>query len=131
MKIALDPTPFHHDYELLEFPRVVAELGDDNLQLTPHEDLIPFDIHPRADDDLVAKFRKACEHANVGIASVCGVRAGSGRLRRSVTATPTARMACTSSPAARPSPAAGWTAAMAASNSASHRTPSHLVECAF
>jgi myo-inositol catabolism protein IolH len=27
MKIALDPTPFHHGRELLEFPRVVAELG--------------------------------------------------------------------------------------------------------
>lgn len=27
VKVALDPTPFHHDYELLEFPRLVAELG--------------------------------------------------------------------------------------------------------
>ena len=27
MKIAQDPTPFHHDHELLDFPRVVAELG--------------------------------------------------------------------------------------------------------
>ena len=60
MKIALDPTPFHHDYELLEFPRVVAELGYEHLQLTPHRDFIPFFNHPRADDDLVAKFRKAC-----------------------------------------------------------------------
>lgn len=24
MKVALDPTPFHHDYELLELPRLVA-----------------------------------------------------------------------------------------------------------
>ena len=38
MKIALDPTPFHHDFELLEFPRVVAELGYEYLQLTPHRD---------------------------------------------------------------------------------------------
>jgi hypothetical protein len=42
MKIALDPTPFHHDYELLDFPRVVAELGFEYMQLTPHRDFIPF-----------------------------------------------------------------------------------------
>ena len=66
MKIALDPTPFHHDYELLDFPRLVAELGYEYLQLTPHRDFIPFFNHPRADDDLVAKFRKACADAGVG-----------------------------------------------------------------
>jgi myo-inositol catabolism protein IolH len=78
MKIALDPTPFHHDYELLEFPRVVAELGYEYLQLTPHRDFIPFFNHPRADDDLVAKFRKACADAGVGIASVLPVLRWSG-----------------------------------------------------
>ena len=55
MKIALDPTPFHHDYELLEFPRLVADLGYEYLQLTPHRDFIPFFNHPRADDELVAQ----------------------------------------------------------------------------
>ena len=54
MKIALDPTPFHHDYALLDFPRVVADLGYGYLQLTPHRDFIPFYNHPRADDALVA-----------------------------------------------------------------------------
>ena len=78
MKIALDPTPFHHDYELLEFPRLVAELGYENLQLTPHRDFIPFFNHPRADDDLVAQFRKACADAGVGIASVLPVLRWSG-----------------------------------------------------
>ncbi len=78
MKIALDPTPFHHDYELLEFPRLIAELGYEHLQLTPHRDFIPFYNHPRADDDLVTKFRKACEHAGVGIASVLPVLRWSG-----------------------------------------------------
>ena len=78
MKIALDPTPFHHDYELLEFPRVVAELGFEYLQLTPHRDFIPFFNHPRADDDLVAKFRKSCADAGVGIASVLPVLRWSG-----------------------------------------------------
>ena len=78
MKLALDPTPFHHDYELLELPRVVAELGYEHLQLTPHRDFIPFHNHPRADDDLVAKFRKACADAGVGIASVLPVLRWSG-----------------------------------------------------
>ena len=78
MKIALDPTPFHHDYELLEFPRVVADLGYEHLQLTPHRDFIPFFNHPRADDDLVAKFRKACADTGVGIASVLPVLRWSG-----------------------------------------------------
>ena len=78
MKIALDPTPFHHDHELLEFPALVAELGYEHLQLTPHRDFIPFFNHPRADDDLVAKFRKACTDAGVGIASVLPVLRWSG-----------------------------------------------------
>ena len=39
MKVALDPTPFHHSHSLLELPAVVAELGFEYLQLTPHVDL--------------------------------------------------------------------------------------------
>lgn len=78
MKIALDPTPFHHDFSLLELPRVVADLGYDYLQLTPHVDMIPFFNHPKADDDLVAKFKKACKDAGVGIASVLPVLRWSG-----------------------------------------------------
>lgn len=78
MKVALDPTPFHHDYSLLELPGVVAELGYEYLQLTPHVDMIPFFNHPKADDALVAKFRKACSDAGVGIASVLPVLRWSG-----------------------------------------------------
>jgi myo-inositol catabolism protein IolH len=73
MKIALDPTPFHHDFPLLELPAVVADCGYEWLQLTPHRDFIPFFNHPRADDALVAKFAKACAHAGIGIASVLPV----------------------------------------------------------
>ena len=36
VKIALDPTPFHHSHGLLEFPRVVADLGYEYMQMTPH-----------------------------------------------------------------------------------------------
>ncbi|WP_338893124.1 sugar phosphate isomerase/epimerase [Rhodococcus sovatensis] len=78
MKIALDPTPLHHDFSLLELPRAVAELGYEYLQLTPHVDMIPFFNHPKADDDLVTKFKKACTDAGVGIASVLPVLRWSG-----------------------------------------------------
>ena len=65
MKIALDPTPFHHTHGLLELPRLVAELGFEHVQLTPHRDFIPFYRHPRADDDLVRRFRRECDAAGI------------------------------------------------------------------
>lgn len=78
MKIALDPTPFHHSHSLLEFPRLAADLGYEWLQLTPHADFIPFFNHPKADDDLVQAFKKACTDAGVGVASVLPVLRWSG-----------------------------------------------------
>jgi myo-inositol catabolism protein IolH len=77
-KIALDPTPFHHDLGLLEFPRKVADLGYEYLQLTPHKDFIPFHRHPKADDDLVDAFAAACVDAGVQVASVLPVLRWSG-----------------------------------------------------
>ncbi|MCY1694456.1 sugar phosphate isomerase/epimerase family protein [Curtobacterium sp. SL109] len=77
-KIALDPTPFHHDLDLLEFPRKVAELGYEYLQLTPHRDFIPFFRHPKADDDLVDAFAASCADAGVQVASVLPVLRWSG-----------------------------------------------------
>ena len=78
VKIALDPTPFHHTHSLLEFPRVAADLGYEWLQLTPHADFIPFFNHPKADDDLVKAFAMACRDAGVGVASVLPVLRWSG-----------------------------------------------------
>lgn len=78
VKIALDPTPFHHSHGLLEFPRVAADLGYEWLQLTPHPDMIPFFNHPKADDDYVTAFKKACKDAGVGIASTLPVLRWSG-----------------------------------------------------
>jgi myo-inositol catabolism protein IolH len=77
-KIALDPTPFHHDIPLLEFPQRVADLGFDFLQMTPHADFIPFYRHPKADDDLVDALAAACTDAGVQIASVLPVLRWSG-----------------------------------------------------
>lgn len=73
MKIALDPTPFHATHSLLEFPALVKGLGYDYMQMTPHPDFIPFFNHPKADDELVAQLRRACEDAEVQIASVLPV----------------------------------------------------------
>jgi len=78
VKIAQDPTPFHHDHRLLDFPRVVADLGYEHIQLTPHRDFIPFFRHPKADDALVRAFKKSCDDAGVGIASVLPVQRWSG-----------------------------------------------------
>ncbi|MCJ1713244.1 sugar phosphate isomerase/epimerase [Curtobacterium sp. VKM Ac-2922] len=77
-KIALDPTSFHHDLSLLEFPQKVADLGYEYLQLTPHQDFIPFFRHPKADDDLVDAFAAACTDAGVQLASVLPVLRWSG-----------------------------------------------------
>ncbi|WP_312183152.1 sugar phosphate isomerase/epimerase [Arthrobacter sp.] len=73
MKIALDPTPFHHSHSVLEFPKIAAELGYKYLQLTPHQDVLPFFTHPKADDALVTDLKKACAEADVEIASVLPV----------------------------------------------------------
>lgn len=73
VKIALDPTPFHHTNSLLEFPKVAADLGYEYLQLTPHPDFIPFFNHARADDELIKAMKKACKDAGVQIASTLPV----------------------------------------------------------
>ena len=74
VRIALDPTPYHHDHSLLEFPDIAARLGYEHLQLTPHVDFAPFFRYPKADDDLVAKFKKAAADAGVGIPAILPVQ---------------------------------------------------------
>jgi myo-inositol catabolism protein IolH len=74
VRIALDPTPYHHSHSLLEFPDVAARLGYEHLQLTPHEDFAPFFRHPRADDELVAKLKKAAADAGVSIPALLPVQ---------------------------------------------------------
>jgi myo-inositol catabolism protein IolH len=74
MKIALDPTPFHHGHTLLEFPRLVADLGYEWMHLTPHRDFAPFFSHPRPDDDYVAQLKKAVADAGIGIPALLPVQ---------------------------------------------------------
>ena len=74
VRIALDPTPYHHDFGLLEFPEVAARLGYEFLQLTPHVDFTPFFRYPKADDALVAKLKKAASDAGVAIPAILPVQ---------------------------------------------------------
>ncbi|NQX29404.1 sugar phosphate isomerase/epimerase [Microbacteriaceae bacterium VKM Ac-2854] len=70
VKIALDPTPFHHSHSFLEFPSVVADLGYEWMQLTPHPDFIPFHRRARADDESVQGLKKAVSDAGIGICAL-------------------------------------------------------------
>jgi myo-inositol catabolism protein IolH len=74
MKIALDPTPFHSDLPFLDFPRKVAELGYEYIQLTPHPNFLPFFAHPRADDDYVEAVKRSVADAGIGISSLLPVQ---------------------------------------------------------
>ncbi|WP_127818128.1 sugar phosphate isomerase/epimerase family protein [Microbacterium sp. CPCC 204701] len=74
VRIALDPTPYHHDHELLQFPEVAARLGFEHLQLTPHVDFMPFFRYPKADDDLVVKLKKSVRDAGITIPAVLPVQ---------------------------------------------------------
>lgn len=74
VRIALDPTPYHHDFGLLEFPEIAARLGYEHLHLTPHVDFAPFFRYPKADSDLVAKLKKAASGAGVSIPAILPVQ---------------------------------------------------------
>lgn len=68
MILALDPYMLRR-VPLLELPAVVAELGYQHIELSPRDDFMPFFLHPRADRDTVAAFKKALEAAGVSVAS--------------------------------------------------------------
>lgn len=68
MKLALDPYMFRST-PLLELPGLVADLGYEWIELSPREDFTPFFLHPRANDDVVRKFKAALDAAGVGVAS--------------------------------------------------------------
>src|ERR1041384_8267081 len=68
MKIALDPYMLRST-PLLELPGVVADLGYEYLELSPREDFTPFFLHPRANTDVVTKFKAALDAAGVKVAT--------------------------------------------------------------
>ncbi len=69
MKLALDPTMFR-DVPLAGIPRLVADLGYDYIELPPHDDFLPFFLHPRADKAIIAQLKNALAGAGVGVSSV-------------------------------------------------------------
>ena len=68
MKLALDPYMFRST-PLLELPGLVADLGYEWIELSPREDFTPFFLHPRANRDVVTKFKAALDAAGVGVAT--------------------------------------------------------------
>ncbi|MBT2486563.1 MULTISPECIES: sugar phosphate isomerase/epimerase [unclassified Microbacterium] len=74
VRIALDPTPYHHDHALLDFPEVAARLGYEHLHLTPHGDFAPFFRYPKADDALVGALKKRAADAGVSIPALLPVQ---------------------------------------------------------
>ena len=68
MKLALDPYMLRTT-PLTELPGVVAELGYEWIELSPREDFTPFFLHPRANRDMVRRFKSALDAAGVRVAT--------------------------------------------------------------
>ena len=68
MKLALDPYMLRAT-PLTDLPGVVADLGYEWIELSPREDFTPFFLHPRANRDVVRRFKSALDGAGVGVAS--------------------------------------------------------------
>ncbi len=69
MKIALDPYMIRH-LPLTELPAAVAELGYDQIELSPRSDFLDWWVMPRATGARMAGFKAAMRAAGVGLASV-------------------------------------------------------------
>jgi myo-inositol catabolism protein IolH len=68
MKLALDPYMLRTT-PLTELPGVVADLGYEWIELSPRADFTPFFLHPRANRDVVRRFKSALDGAGVKVAS--------------------------------------------------------------
>jgi myo-inositol catabolism protein IolH len=77
MKVALDPTMFR-DVPLNDVPGLVADLGYRYIELPPHQQFLPFFLHPRANRTAIAQLKRAVSNAGVEIASVLPLYRWSG-----------------------------------------------------
>jgi myo-inositol catabolism protein IolH len=77
VKLAIDPNMIRFT-PLLELPGVVADLGYQYIELSPRDDFLPFFLHPRVNDSLLAGFKKALTAAQVEVASVLPLYRWSG-----------------------------------------------------
>ena len=69
MKIALDPYMIRH-LSLPELCRATAELGYDQIELSPRSDFLDWWVMPRATKERMAGFRKALKDHGVGLATL-------------------------------------------------------------
>jgi myo-inositol catabolism protein IolH len=69
MKIALDPYMIRH-LSLAELPAAVAELGYDQIELSPRSDFLDWWVMPRATKPRMSEFKDAMRSAGVGLASL-------------------------------------------------------------
>lgn len=69
MKIALDPY-MHRHLSLPEVVRLTAELGYDQLELSPRSDFLEWWVMPRATKERMAEFKKALRDHGVGLATL-------------------------------------------------------------
>jgi len=69
MKIALDPYMIRH-LSLPELCRATAELGYDQIELSPRSDFLDWWVMPRATKDRMAAFKQAMKDHGVGLATL-------------------------------------------------------------
>lgn len=69
MKIALDPYMIRH-LPLDALPGAVAELGYDQIELSPRSDFLDWWVMPRATRERMAAFKQAMRSSGVGMASL-------------------------------------------------------------
>ncbi|NDY93750.1 sugar phosphate isomerase/epimerase family protein [Ideonella livida] len=69
MQIALDPYMIRH-LSLAALPGAVAELGYDQIELSPRSDFLDWWVMPRATAPRMAAFKAAMRSAGVGLASL-------------------------------------------------------------
>ncbi|MFC3532984.1 sugar phosphate isomerase/epimerase family protein [Vogesella facilis] len=69
MKIALDPY-MHRHLALPELVRKTAELGYDQIELSPRADFLDWWVMPRAHKQRIAEFKRALREHGVGLATL-------------------------------------------------------------
>ena len=69
MKIALDPYMIRH-LSLPELCRATAELGYDQIELSPRSDFLDWWVMPRATKERMAGFKRALKEHGVGLATL-------------------------------------------------------------
>ncbi|MBN3807641.1 sugar phosphate isomerase/epimerase [Paraburkholderia sp. Ac-20347] len=69
MKVALDPYMIRH-LSLEALPRAVADLGYNQIELSPRSDFLDWWVMPRATRERMGSFKQAMQASGVGLASL-------------------------------------------------------------